>query len=86
MSKVTRKQAEKVLEALHNKYPSSLGNAVIHDAEHEEMPEGTWSIAWEGGDEDWDQFFSEEWNGQNSKIFVEPRNHWSVGIYPGFGA
>ncbi|WJN63324.1 hypothetical protein [Streptomyces phage phiScoe54] len=79
MSRVSRKDAERVLAKLREHFgdPSAF---TLYDADHEEMAPGTWSIA-EEGIYDWPM---EAWQieGMPSGVFLEPRNGWSLGIYP----
>lgn len=58
----------------------------LRSHEHEGLPEGCWSIDFEG-DYDWTIRFSEaHFEGKFPKIddsvFIEPINGWLLGIYP----
>ena len=49
---VTRKQAEAVVEQIKAEFPAEAGwdHSQIHlrDHTHEELPQGRWSVDWEG--------------------------------------
>lgn len=83
--KVSREQAEAVLEAVKNRWPESEGwshvdGPHLHDADHEEQPEGCWSISWEGAPEDWTWY---AW--QDIKVpgvHLEAMYSWCLGLYP----
>lgn len=48
----------------------------LYDADHEELSEGSWSIAWEDGS-DWPMYFRTAVPG----VFVEPIASWCLGVY-----
>lgn len=78
---VTRAQAQWVLAELKNKYPADLAGPdgpALHEAEHERLPEGHWSIAWEGGPEGWAANFRTE----SPVVWVEAMNHWCLHLMP----
>lgn len=83
---VTKEQAEAVLKAIKERYPESqyCDPPTLYPHDHEEMPEGCWSIAWEGAPEDWVDHVSGLW-GKGIKVpgvFLEPMASWCLGLYP----
>lgn len=85
MSEVTKKQAEAVLQAIKDRWPESQGwshidGPTLYPHDHEEMPVGCWSIAWEGAPEDWVHYASMEI--KLPGVFLEPMHSWCLGIYP----
>ena len=84
-TEVTKGQAEQVLEAIKAKWPESAGwshidGPTLRDADHEEQREGCWSIAWEGGPEDWVSQASQDIDVPG--VFLEPMYSWCLGLYP----
>ena len=49
----------------------------LYDADHEGLSKGSFSIAWEGGPENWTYDFTTTVPG----VFVEAMNHWSLAVY-----
>ncbi|AMM44368.1 hypothetical protein KITKAT_46 [Arthrobacter phage Kitkat] len=90
MAKVSKKQAEEVVAALKAKWPESEGYSHIdgpylHDADHEEMRPGCWSISWEGAPVDsWAVHIScdEEFRAKHPAIHFEAMYSWCLGLYP----
>lgn len=72
---MNKRTANKVLAEVKAQFGTT--EPVLYDADHEEMAAGTWSIAWEGGAEDWTWTFETAVPG----VYVEARNHWSLGLY-----
>lgn len=70
---MNRKTAEKVLAEVKARYGAD--DAALYDADHEELPDGAWSIAWEG--DSWTTTFETTVPG----VFVEPINHVILAIY-----
>lgn len=85
-AKVSKKQAEAVLDAIKTRWPEADGwwvgmdGPTLRDADHEEQPEGCWSIAWEGAPEDWVHYASLEIKVPG--VFLEPMTSWCLGLYP----
>lgn len=84
-SKVTKAQAEKVLGTLKKMFPD--GDFFLASHEHEEMPPGCWSIAWEGSGLDfWPGMASESQflkpGTFPAEVFIEPMTSWCLGLYP----
>jgi hypothetical protein len=53
-TKVTRKQATDILNALTARYPAEVyGTPNLRDHTHENLRPGSWSIDWEGGPYEW---------------------------------
>lgn len=82
---VSRETAEDVLEWVKGHWPGSEGwsqidGPVLYAHDHEELPDGCWSIAWEGGPEDW---VYKVQHGRKD-VFVEAIASWCLGIYPGW--
>lgn len=71
---MNRKTAEKVLAEV--KAAFGTDEPKLYDADHEELSEGSWSIAWECGD-DWTYGFRTSVAG----VFVEPIAGWCLGVY-----
>jgi hypothetical protein len=71
---VNRKTAEKVLAEVKEQFGTD--EPKLYDADHEELSEGSWSIAWEGGEE-WTYYFRTSVPG----VFVEPIASWCLGVY-----
>ena len=94
MNKVTRKQAEQVLEAVKQMFPYDADAFALFDHEHEDLPEGAWSIAGEGVWEpilgDWPfaviekHFIEKQDNGTSpfGDVYLECLTHWCLAIYP----
>lgn len=83
--KVSQADAEQVLQALKLRWPEQEGwshvdGPTLYSAEHEEMPKGCWSIAWEGGPEDWTMIASQDI--KKAGVFLEPMTSWCLGLYP----
>lgn len=81
---VTNEQAEQVLQAVKDKWPMYVvpfsDGPTLYPHDHEEMPKGCWSIAWEGGPEDWSWRTSMEITVPG--VFLEPMNSWCLGLFP----
>jgi hypothetical protein len=71
---MNRSTAEKVLEEVREQFDTD--EPMLYDADHEELSEGSWSIAWEAGN-DWPHFFRCTVPG----VFVEPIASWCLGVY-----
>jgi hypothetical protein len=90
MAKVSKKQAEKVVEALKSIWPENQGYSHIdgpylHDADHEGMRPGCWSISWEGpGVDEWavQAAINEELRQEFPSIHFEAMYSWCLGLYP----
>lgn len=84
---VSREDAEKVLAILHAMYPGSKEDESfrLFDHTHEDMEPGRWLIIGEGVD-DWPFELSnkhtEDRAGFPAHVYFEPRNHYSVALYP----
>lgn len=71
---MNRKTAEKVLAEVKEQFGTD--EPKLYDADHEELSEGSWSIAWECGEE-WTYGFESSVPG----VFVEPIASWCLGVY-----
>lgn len=71
---MNRRVAEIVLAEVKAKFDTD--EPKLYDADHEELSEGSWSIAWECGD-DWTLRFQSKVPG----VFVEPIAGWCLGVY-----
>lgn len=83
---VAREDAEKILAILKGMYPGSEEAFRLYDHTHEDMDPGTWLIVGEEVDEwpfELSNKFSEDRSAFPAHVYFEPRNHWSVSIYPG---
>jgi hypothetical protein len=69
-----RELAEKVLAEVKERFGTD--EPKLYDADHEELSEGSWSIAWEGADE-WTYGYRTDVPG----VFVEPIASWCLGVY-----
>lgn len=82
---VTRKMAVAVLTDIKETYSDYLAGAstgpTLRDNDHEELPEGCWSIDWEEGPEGWVFEFSSV-SPRYSDVLLEPINHVILGVYP----
>lgn len=76
MNKAT---ATKVLEEIKGQYPSEdfVYGPNLRDEFHEELPEGSWSIDWEDGPEEWAYRFRTTIPG----VYVEPIFSFTIGVY-----
>lgn len=87
MSTISREQAEAVLDAIKDLLPAHRDDFKLYPAEHEELPEGSWSIAAEGfypeGDF-WTYYVMRHLPHQSRfpTIFIEPLYDWCLGLYP----
>jgi len=73
---VNKRAAEKVLEEVKEQFGTD--EPALYDADHEELSEGSWSIAWEGSGMDcWPAHFKTEVPG----VFTEPIASWCLGVY-----
>jgi hypothetical protein len=82
MGRITRKQAEKVLQDIRERFSDddmSTGPN-LRDSQHEGLPSGSWSIDWEDNGWDWAIAYSN--NHSSKSVFVEPINGYTLGIYP----
>lgn len=80
---VTHEDAEQILAAVREFTGDT--HATLHSADHEFQPEGCWSIALEGGPDDWPIHFSASQFMHRTiteRVFIEPINNWSLGLYP----
>ena len=82
---VSKEQAEAVVEAIKENWPESEGwsyvdGPTLYPHDHEELPEGCWSIAWEGAPEDWSWRASSEVRVPG--VFLEPIASWCLGLFP----
>ncbi|WJN63007.1 hypothetical protein [Streptomyces phage phiScoe25] len=85
MSKaVSKEQAEQVVELLKVWFPLEADYFTLYPAEHEGLPEGSWSIANEAGWE-WTYEVGDKAY-QNPEVpegvFLEPIASWNLGVYP----
>jgi len=69
-----RTKAEKVLAEIKAQFGTD--EPKLYDADHEGLSKGSFSIAWEGGD-DWTFRFESKVPG----VFVEPIAGWCLGVY-----
>ncbi|AKY03749.1 hypothetical protein AVT26_gp67 [Streptomyces phage Lannister] len=80
---ITRETAEQVLAKLKELYPLDAAWFALYDADHEGLPEGSWSIALEGWDWTYEvaerQFTHPEDFPEG--VFLEPIASWCLGIY-----
>lgn len=84
---VSRQEAEQVLRAIKDRWPETEGwshvdGPTLRDADHEEQPDGCWSIAWEGAPEDWAMKASYEFRNLVPGVFLEPMYSWCLGVFP----
>ncbi|WJN62850.1 hypothetical protein [Streptomyces phage phiScoe2] len=77
---VSREQAEQVLATLREIFPLDADYFALYDADHEGLPEGSWSIALEGWE--WTYEVSEHAEKFPEGVFLEPIASWCLGIYP----
>lgn len=80
---VSREQAEHVLETVRSVVgESGAYGPALYAHDHEEMPEGCWSIAFEGWSQDtpWTLLVPPEQVPDG--VFVEAMNSWCLGVYP----
>lgn len=87
MYAVTQAQAQEIRDAIAARWPQADGwshqdGPTLRPAEHEEQPEGCWSIAWEGGPEDWTYRASLLLAGKYPGVLLEPMYSWCLGLYP----
>lgn len=83
-----REKAQQVVDLIEATYPAYIGageydRPKLYDHEHEELPEGAWSIAWEGGTpEDWTiQFGEVAFLNPIPGVFVEPINNCILAVF-----
>ena len=80
-------EAEKVMAEIKKRWPADQhwqGDLFMTSHEHEELPDGSWAIAWEGGPEDWTMHAS-GLHGRAIEVdggFVEALSHWAVAVHP----
>lgn len=88
---ITRENAEAIVSAIRAAYPLYLADGergpVLYGHEHEQLPAGAWSIAWEGGSpEDWPRKFSDlVFLGRATVpagVHLEPILSCVLGLYP----
>lgn len=73
---MNRKTAEKVLAEVKAQFGTD--EPALYDHNHEELSEGSWSIAWEGSGRDcWPMDFTNT----NPDVFVEPIASWCLGVF-----
>lgn len=72
---MNKRTANKVLAEVKATFDTE--EPTLYDAGHEGLPKGSFSIAWEGGAEDWTYEFRTAVPG----VYVEAMNHWSLGVY-----
>lgn len=76
-----------VVDEMADEISSMLGvtwyDLFIADHTHEELPAGSWSIAFEGwtGEIEWPQMAVEKLQGKFPGWFLEPLTSWCLGIY-----
>lgn len=82
MTGISRKTAEAIRADIAEHFREGredLGpNLRAHD--HEELPEGCWSIDWEGGPEDWAIRYADKV--RRTDILLEPIYSFILGLYP----
>lgn len=76
MNKAT---ATKVLEEIKGQYPEwdFTDGPNLRDSNHEELSDGSWSIDWEMGPENWAYRFRTAVPG----VFVEPIFSFTLGVF-----
>jgi hypothetical protein len=76
---MNRKTAEQVLEEIKARYADYLpySQPNLRDNTHEELSEGSWSIDWEDGPDEWCLGYRTEVPG----VFVEPIFSFVLGVY-----
>lgn len=76
---MNRKTAEKVLAEIKAKYAGEdfTYGPNLRDSDHEELPEGSWSIDWEDGPYEWCYGFRSNVPG----VFTEPIMSFILGVY-----
>lgn len=75
---MNRKKAEKVLAEVKAKFPAYADTTPnLREADHEELPEGSFSIDWEDGPYEWCYSFTSEVPG----VFTEPIMSFILGVY-----
>lgn len=83
---VSRKTAEAVLADLKTWAPQYAEHAAsgpnLRDNDHEELPEGCWSIDWEEGPYEWTYDYSLQAAGAHPGLLLEPINGCILGVYP----
>ena len=85
--RVSRADAEKVVEIAARLTGVPREEFFLADAEHEGLTPGSWSIAYEDwtGDRDWPSMVSETQFDQPSDVpsglFLEPLTSWGLGVY-----
>lgn len=78
---VSERQAKAVLAELREHFGVTEATTppVLYDNEHEDLPEGCWSIIWEdGAPEEWTYQFRTEVEG----VHVEAANTVILNVYP----
>lgn len=80
--KISRTTAETILRDIRRAYavPAGEGGPNLRDNDHEELPEGCWSIDWEEGPYEWAYNYSTRASGRG--LLLEPINSFVLGIYP----
>jgi len=71
---MNRKKAEKVLAEVKAQFQTD--EPKLYDADHEGLSKGSWSIAWEAGN-DWPMYFRTAVPG----VLAEPIASWCLGVY-----
>lgn len=88
---ITRESAEAIVSAIRAAHPLYLADGergpVLFGHEHEQLPAGGWSIAWEGGSpEDWAREFCDlVFLGKATVpagVHLEPIFSFVLGLYP----
>ena len=83
--KISKSTALKIQKAIDAKFGIETA---LYPAEHENLPTGSWSLAYEGWDSDtpWTYTASslqfENGDFYPSTVFLEPMNSWSLAMYP----
>lgn len=85
---MNREKAELVVEALKNQFIEDFNvtpSFFLTDHKHDNLPEGAWTVAYEGwpGRSPWPYEVTLQSGapGIPSDVFLEPLNHYSVGIF-----
>lgn len=80
--RVSLAQAEQVLAAVREQWKAEQGwyheDMFLTSHEHEELEDGSWGLAWEGGPEDWSWSVEHKVPG----VFVEAQYSWLVAVHP----
>lgn len=76
---MNRKTAEKVVAEIKAQFAGEdfTYGPNLRDSDHEELPEGSWSIDWEDGPYEWCYEFSSKVPG----VFTEPIYSFVLGVF-----